>query len=196
MSVVRQEKIRRWLDQPICKPSATAAGISTDQRGNPPQLHENAQGRRGAFPGIVGYENPSFPKSTSHCSPARHAIPREKGQAKSRLMRSLVRFLDPEIPYLDIRIHQFMRIRIIRSRRLASDSSRICPPIRYPSPGGPGRAVHERLAPGTKFADVIGKLIRQTRNWYKHVSRGSVALRPDPAHAPRHLRHERNSGVG
>ena len=26
----------------------------------------------------------------------------EKGQAKSRLMRSLVRFLDPQIPYLDI----------------------------------------------------------------------------------------------
>src|SRR5439155_5566821 len=53
------------------------------------------------FPGIVGYENTVIPEINLALI-AEHDMLflGEKGQAKSRLMRSLVRFLDEEIPYL------------------------------------------------------------------------------------------------
>src|SRR5205823_7257242 len=55
------------------------------------------------FPGIVGYDSTVIPEINLALI-AGHDILflGEKGQAKSRLMRSLVRFLDPEIPYLDL----------------------------------------------------------------------------------------------
>src|SRR5689334_7831204 len=55
------------------------------------------------FPGIVGYESTVIPEINIALI-AGHDILflGEKGQAKSRLMRSLVRFLDEAIPYLDI----------------------------------------------------------------------------------------------
>src|SRR5437870_11709243 len=55
------------------------------------------------FPGIIGYENTFIPEINLALI-ARHDLLflGEKGQAKSRLMRSLVRFLDEEIPYIDI----------------------------------------------------------------------------------------------
>src|SRR6202049_3593568 len=54
------------------------------------------------FPGIVGYENTVIPEINLALL-AQHDMLflGEKGQAKSRLMRSLVRFLDAEIPYID-----------------------------------------------------------------------------------------------
>src|SRR5207253_8680090 len=55
------------------------------------------------FPGVVGYENTVVPE-VSIALLAGHDLLflGEKGQAKSRLMRSLVRFLDEAIPYLHI----------------------------------------------------------------------------------------------
>ena len=55
------------------------------------------------FPGIIGYEDTVIPEINLALI-AEHDMLflGEKGQAKSRLMRSLVRFLDDEIPYLDI----------------------------------------------------------------------------------------------
>src|SRR6266540_1654996 len=54
------------------------------------------------FPGIIGYEDTVIPE-VNIALLARHDMLflGEKGQAKSRLMRLLVRFLDEEIPYLD-----------------------------------------------------------------------------------------------
>ena len=55
------------------------------------------------FPGIVGYENTVIPEISIAILAAHDLLfLGEKGQAKSRLMRSLVRFLDEYIPYLDI----------------------------------------------------------------------------------------------
>ena len=56
------------------------------------------------FPGIVGYSDTVIPEVVNAVL-AGHDILflGEKGQAKSRLMRLLTRFLDAEIPYLDIR---------------------------------------------------------------------------------------------
>src|SRR5437870_3075630 len=61
--------------------------------------------RRGdeLFPGIVGYENTVIPEIVNAILAGHDMLfLGEKGQAKSRLMRSLVRFLDPHVPYLDI----------------------------------------------------------------------------------------------
>ena len=55
------------------------------------------------FPGIIGYEDTVIPEINLAVI-AQHDMLflGEKGQAKSRLMRALVRFLDDEIPYIDI----------------------------------------------------------------------------------------------
>ncbi len=55
------------------------------------------------FPGVVGYEDTVIPE-LSNAIISGHDILflGEKGQAKSRLMRMLVRFLDPMLPCLDV----------------------------------------------------------------------------------------------
>src|SRR5215471_9585770 len=55
------------------------------------------------FPGIIGYESTVIPEINIALIAGHDMLfLGEKGQAKSRLMRSLVRFLDEAIPYLDI----------------------------------------------------------------------------------------------
>src|SRR5204862_7739701 len=55
------------------------------------------------FPGIVGYDSTVIPEINLALIAGHDLLfLGEKGQAKSRLMRSLVRFLDDEIPYLDV----------------------------------------------------------------------------------------------
>src|SRR5216684_2648370 len=54
------------------------------------------------FPGIIGYDNTVIPEINLALIAGHDLLfLGEKGQAKSRLMRSLVRFLDEAIPYLD-----------------------------------------------------------------------------------------------
>src|SRR5437588_3640210 len=54
------------------------------------------------FPGIVGYENTVIPEINIALLAGHDMLfLGEKGQAKSRLMRALVRFLDDEIPYIN-----------------------------------------------------------------------------------------------
>src|SRR5688572_29431718 len=64
-------------------------------------LRQMAQGEE-LFPGIIGYDYTVLPE-ISIALLAGHDLLflGEKGQAKSRLMRSLVRFLDEWLPYLD-----------------------------------------------------------------------------------------------
>src|SRR5438874_10404336 len=55
------------------------------------------------FPGILGYENTVIPEINIALIAGHDMLfLGEKGQAKSRLMRSLVRFLNPELPFLAI----------------------------------------------------------------------------------------------
>ena len=55
------------------------------------------------FPGIIGYDSTVIPEINLALIAGHDLLfLGEKGQAKSRLMRSLVRFLDPELPYLDL----------------------------------------------------------------------------------------------
>src|SRR5246127_4394095 len=63
------------------------------------QLHSGEE----LFPGIVGYDSTVIPEINLALIAGHDLLfLGEKGQAKSRLMRSLARFLDDEIPYLDV----------------------------------------------------------------------------------------------
>src|SRR5437762_4208254 len=55
------------------------------------------------FPGIIGYDSTVIPEINLALIAGHDLLfLGEKGQAKSRLMRALVRFLDDAIPYLDL----------------------------------------------------------------------------------------------
>ena len=55
------------------------------------------------FPGIIGYDETVIPEINLGLIAGHDLLfLGEKGQAKSRLMRLLARFLDAEVPYLDL----------------------------------------------------------------------------------------------
>ncbi len=112
------------------------------------------------FPGVVGYDDTVIPEITLALL-ARHDMLflGEKGQAKSRLMRRLSDFLDEWIPYIDIPdspLHDdpLHPITSICQRCVAE-----LPPQEVPiSWWHRSERYAERLAPGTKFADLIGEI--------------------------------------
>ncbi|MBL8818065.1 MAG: magnesium chelatase [Planctomyces sp.] len=118
-----------------------------------------AQGRE-LFPGIIGYDNTVIPEiSLALLAGHDMLFLGEKGQGKSRLMRSLPQFLDDAIPYLDLPgcpVHEdpYLPITTQGKRYLADtpeDEVRIAwwqRSDRYA----------ERLSPGTRFADIIGEI--------------------------------------
>jgi magnesium chelatase subunit I len=128
------------------------------------ELHDNflrmlASGEE-LYPGIVGYEHTVIPEINIALL-AQHDILflGEKGQAKSRLMRSLVRFLDDAVPFVDIPeapIHDDPLRPISGAvKRFLADT----PPERVPIGWWRREDRYaERLAPGTKFADIIGEI--------------------------------------
>jgi magnesium chelatase subunit I len=83
----------------------------------------------------------------------------EKGQAKSRLMRQLVRFLDEEIPYVDVPgcpVHEDpLRPITTVGKNFLAEHNEEHTPIRW---WRREDRYAERLAPGTKFADIIGEI--------------------------------------
>jgi magnesium chelatase subunit I len=112
------------------------------------------------FPGIVGYDETVVPEiSIAVLAGHDMLFLGEKGQAKSRLMRALVRFLDPLMPYLDMpgsAVHEDPFNPITRAakeyvRNTPEDEVRVA---WWPR----AERYAERLAPGTKFADVIGEI--------------------------------------
>jgi magnesium chelatase subunit I len=112
------------------------------------------------FPGIVGYDDTVIPEiSIALLAGHDMLFLGEKGQAKSRLMRLLPRFLDPFLPYLDdsaIPFHDDPERPIsTRGRQLVAER----PPAEVPIAWWPREQRYaERLAPGTKFADIIGEI--------------------------------------
>lgn len=112
------------------------------------------------FPGIIGYENTVIPEINIALLAGHDLLfLGEKGQAKSRLMRSLVRFLDEELPYLDIPgcpVHEdpFKPITRAGKTLLATTPEDQIRVAWWPR----SQRYAERLAPGTKFADIIGEI--------------------------------------
>jgi len=122
--------------------------------------------RRGEelFPGVIGYEDTVVPEIINAVLAGHDMLfMGEKGQAKSKLMRMLVRFLDPQLPYLDIPanfgggcpVHEdpFNPITAV-GRAFLEEHGDDAPIAWWPR----DKRYAERLAPGTKFADVIGEI--------------------------------------
>ena len=112
------------------------------------------------FPGIVGYEDTVIPEiNLALLSGHDMLFLGEKGQGKSRLMRTLPRFLDAEVPYLDIpgvAIHEdpYNPISTIAKHYVAEHTEEHIPVAWWKRED----RYAERLSPGTKFADVIGEI--------------------------------------
>ena len=163
----------------MLEPVTTAPGLSTsDLPGNLQQLRASGWRSRSVkdelrenfvralrageelFPGVVGYEDTVVPEINNAILAGHDMLfLGEKGQAKSRLMRQLTRFLDPVIPYLDIPmcpVHEDPERPITR---LGRDLIANHPPQDIPIAWWPRESRQaERLAPGTKFADIIGEI--------------------------------------
>lgn len=128
------------------------------------EIHDNFLAKLQAggelYPGIIGYDDTVLPELNIALL-AQHDILflGEKGQAKSRLMRLLVNFLDEAIPYLadpaipvhDDPLHPITR----RGKELVADRPAEDVPIAWWSRED---RYAERLSPGTKFADIIGEI--------------------------------------
>jgi magnesium chelatase subunit I len=112
------------------------------------------------FPGMVGYEDTVVPEiSLGLLSTHDLLFLGEKGQGKSRLMRGLVRFLDESIPYLDIPGVPFHEDPLKPLSRVAKDFCDHHEPEQIPIKWWYRQDRYaERLAPGTKFADIIGEI--------------------------------------
>jgi magnesium chelatase subunit I len=116
--------------------------------------------REELFPGIIGYETTVIPEINIGLIAGHDMLfLGEKGQAKSRLMRSLVRFLDDAIPYLD---HPSLPVHEDPYRPITAAGKRLLaetPEDRVKIAWWPREQRYaERLAPGTKFADIIGEI--------------------------------------
>ncbi|HLJ94609.1 MAG TPA: magnesium chelatase [Gemmataceae bacterium] len=112
------------------------------------------------FPGIIGYEDTVIPEINLALIAGHDLLfLGEKGQAKSRLMRSLVRFLDEEIPYIaepasPVHDDPYRPISKVCKQMVAE-----LPEEKIPIAWWPRKQRYaERLAPGTKFADIIGEI--------------------------------------
>ena len=112
------------------------------------------------FPGIVGYEDTVIPEiSLALLAGHDMLFLGEKGQGKSRMMRLLPQFLDEVIPCLDLPgcpVHEDPFQPITREGRdyLAEHSD---DQVRI-SWWSRKQRYAERLAPGTRFADIIGEI--------------------------------------
>jgi len=112
------------------------------------------------FPGVIGYEDTVIPEINLALI-AGHDILflGEKGQAKSRLMRNLIRFLDEEIPYLAIPNTPFHEDPLNPMSEVARQFVDGHADHEIPIGWWPREQRYaERLAPGTKFADIIGEI--------------------------------------
>ncbi len=112
------------------------------------------------YPNIVGYDDTVIPEiNISLLSGHDMLYLGEKGQAKSRLMRGLVRFLDEYVPYLDIPETPFHEDPLAPISRVAKEFIAQHDPADVPIAWWHRDDRYaERLAPGTKFADIIGEI--------------------------------------
>jgi magnesium chelatase subunit I len=128
------------------------------------EIHDNfiakLQAGEELYPGIVGYDDTVIPELNIAIL-AQHDLLflGEKGQAKSRLMRLMASLLDEELPYIDDRqipVHDDPYHPITKRGRQLVGS---VPADEIPIAWWPREERYaERLAPGTKFADIIGEI--------------------------------------
>ncbi len=112
------------------------------------------------FPGVLGYENTVVPEiSLAMLAGHDMLFLGEKGQGKSRLMRQMSRFLDEFIPYLDLPgcpVHEDpLKPITTQAKQHLANTPEDQVSIKWWSRVD---RYSERLAPGTKFADIIGEI--------------------------------------
>ena len=111
------------------------------------------------YPGIIGYDNTVIPEiNITLLSNHDMLYLGEKGQGKSRLMRGMLRFLDEYIPYIDMDspFHEDPLDPISTAgKEFIASHSPADTPIKW---WHREDRYAERLAPGTKFADIIGEI--------------------------------------
>lgn len=134
--------------------------VKAELRDNLTAALAEAQSVDELFPGILGYEDTVLPELVNAML-AGHDILflGEKGQGKSRLMRLLPRFLDEWTPYLDIPglpVHEDPLNPITTpGKALVRSGDPASVAIKW---WNRADRYAERLAPGTKFADIIGEI--------------------------------------
>ena len=112
------------------------------------------------FPGILGYENTVIPEiSLALLAGHDMLFLGEKGQGKSRLMRMMVQFLDDAVPYIVVPgcpVHEDPYHPITAAGK-AHISQVPAEQVAIQWWSREDR-YSERLAPGTKFADIVGEI--------------------------------------
>lgn len=128
------------------------------------EVHDNflrmLASREELFPGIIGFDDTVIPEISLGLLAGHDLLfLGEKGQGKTRLMRCLVRFLDEYIPFIDIPqapIHDDPDHPITNvCQQFVAEHRDEDVPIGW---WHRDARYAERLAPGTKFADVIGEI--------------------------------------
>ncbi len=109
------------------------------------------------FPGVIGYDETVTPQVINAILSHHDMVfLGEKGQAKTRIMRSLIRFLDDEMPAIagcEINDNPYDPI-CHNCRKQVAEHGDIVEIDWIPK----DRRYGERLSPGTKIADLIGDL--------------------------------------
>lgn len=128
------------------------------------EIHDNFLARLRAkeelFPGMVGYESTVIPE-VNIALLAQHDMLflGEKGQGKSRLMRGVASLLDEAIPFVDIPGAPLHDDPLQPITRVVKDFLATHSPEQTPISWWKREDRYaERLAPGTKFADIIGEI--------------------------------------
>jgi magnesium chelatase subunit I len=133
--------------------------VKVELRENMTRALADGEGATALFPGIIGYDATVIPELVNAVLAGHDMLfLGEKGQGKSRLMRQLIRFLDAYLPYLDIPgcpVHEDPEKPItLAGREFLAKHGESAPIVWWPREA----RYAERLAPGTKFADVIGEI--------------------------------------
>ena len=162
-------------------------------------LIQRLRARRPLFPGVVGYDDTVIPQLVNAIlSKHNFILLGLRGQAKTRLLRSLVALLDEYDPGRG-RLRDARRSRSTRSARRAGRG--------WPHAGDDlpiewlprdARYVEKLATPDVTIADLIGDVdpIKAARARPRARRRADDALRPAAARQPRHLRHQRAAGPG
>src|SRR6266446_4002240 len=138
---------------PSYAPRAVRRTVKEELRANLLQKLEKGEP---LFPGIHGYEESVLPQ-IANAILARHnfILLGLRGQAKSRILRGLVNFLDLEIPYIaGCEIHDHPLAPLCRAcRDLMADSGDAAPIAWLPRDA---RFVEKLATPDVTIADILG----------------------------------------
>src|SRR6201985_1513811 len=140
-------------------PARLARSVKDELRDNLiAKLRASAKSKSPLFPGIVGYEDTVVPQIvTAVLSKHNFILLGLRGQAKSRILRSLTTLLDPHCPYIagsEVRDNPFAPISKYSRDLIAKMGDET--PIAYLTPND--RYVEKLATPDVTVADLVGDI--------------------------------------